>query len=418
MRLNTARTTILLSFCILFSFAQTIKLDKDITVGTIDSVRSNILNETRKIWVYVPWSADTATNDQERFPVVYLLDGDAHFFAVQSMIFHMSERARNNLCPKMILVGITNISGESRTRDLSPSKATSDPEMDSSILKVSGGAENFTSFIEKELMPYIEAKYPTAPYKTLIGHSFGGLFTINTLIHHSDLFNSYVAIDPSLYWDNNKLITQSKTILQQNKFNNKTLYLSIANTMDSGTDTIDLKKSNVATQLHVRAQYKFIEYLKTNKNNGLRWEYKYYKDDTHNSVPFITEYDAFRFIFGFYKCSFLKKLADPKFNGDSALFTHYKNISKKMGYAVFPPEPVLNDIGYMLLQQKQYKKAYAFLKANCDNHPKSWNTFDSMGDYYIAVGDKQKAIEYLTKALKLKYKPSTKERLDKLMNSK
>ncbi|HWY37698.1 MAG TPA: tetratricopeptide repeat protein [Bacteroidia bacterium] len=89
-----------------------------------------------------------------------------------------------------------------------------------------------------------------------------------------------------------------------------------------------------------------------------------------------------------------------------------------MGYKVTPFEPLLNDLGYGFLQQKNYGKAYAFFKMNIDNHPKSWNTYDSMSDYYIAIGNKEKAIEYLTKALGLKDNPSTKERLDKLKNGK
>lgn len=404
----------LLVFIISASTAQTIKLYPDISIGRVDSVKSTILNETRRIWVYVPWSEDTTTFEQERFPVVYLLDGDAHFFAVQSMIFHLSERSGNNLCPRMILVGINNISGDSRNRDLTPSRATSDPDLDSARLSVTGGGENFTSFIEKELIPYVDSKYPTAPYRTLIGHSFGGLFVINTLINHTNLFNSYLAIDPSLPWDNSKLLKQSALVLKQNKFKGRSFYLATANTMQMGTDTINLKKCSKDVQEHMRAQFKFVNYLKQNKNNGLRWNNKYYQDDTHNSVPFIAEYDAFRFFFDFYKCSFKGKLFNNEFKGDSALAIHYKNISDKMGYPVYPSEPLLDWLGSHFTFQKQYDKAYSFFKMNCDNHPKNWNTFNSLGWYYMTVGNKEKAIENLNKALALKYVPATKELLDKV----
>ena len=53
----------------------------------------------------------------------------------------------------------------------------------------SGGAETFTKFIEEELIPYIDSKYPTMPYRTLIGHSYAGLFTINMLLNHKHLFS-------------------------------------------------------------------------------------------------------------------------------------------------------------------------------------------------------------------------------------
>ena len=68
-------------------------------------------------------------------------------------------------------------------------------------MAASGGAERFTQFLADELIPTIERTYPTSGHRTLIGHSYAGLFTIHTLIHHPDLFRNYVAIDPSLDWD-------------------------------------------------------------------------------------------------------------------------------------------------------------------------------------------------------------------------
>jgi predicted alpha/beta superfamily hydrolase len=62
-------------------------------------------------------------------------------------------------------------------------------------------------------MPYIETNYPVAPNRTLIGYSFGGLFVMNTLINHTDMFNAYVAVDPSLWWDDQKLMKQGATAL-------------------------------------------------------------------------------------------------------------------------------------------------------------------------------------------------------------
>ncbi|MBK7475454.1 MAG: hypothetical protein IPI11_05325 [Haliscomenobacter sp.] len=81
-----------------------------------------------------------------------------------------------------------------RTRDLTPTHVEADPPyMDSTSSKTSGGGENFIAFIEKELMPHIEATYPAAPYKMLIGHSFEyPLAVMQTLIHHTDLFNAYI----------------------------------------------------------------------------------------------------------------------------------------------------------------------------------------------------------------------------------
>lgn len=166
---------------------------------------------------------DGAVNSKRRLPVVYVLDGDGHFSSVVGMIQQLSTGGNNN-CPKMIVVGITNTD---RTRDLTPTHIDADPPfMDSTFSKTSGGGENFIAFMEKELMPHIEANYPTAPYKMLIGHSFGGLAVMQTFTHHTHLFNAYICIDPSMWWDKQTLLKQTEKALAEKKFEGKSLYLA------------------------------------------------------------------------------------------------------------------------------------------------------------------------------------------------
>ena len=141
---------------------------------------------------------------KKNYLVVYLLDGDAHFSSVVGMIQQLSSVNGNTLVPKMIVVGIPNTN---RTRDLTPTKAQLDPPfMDSTMVANTGGGEKFISFIEKELIPKIDSEYPTEPYRAFIGHSFGGLTVMHTLVHKPEMFNAYVAIDPSMSWDNQKLL--------------------------------------------------------------------------------------------------------------------------------------------------------------------------------------------------------------------
>ena len=142
-------------------FAQGKVEKENIVIGKTDSIQSKILGEQRKIWVHVPNGAN------QKYPVVYVLDGDGHFSSVVGMIQQLSTINGNMMCPKMIVVGIPNTD---RTRDLTPTHIDADPYVpaDSIFYKTSGGGENFIAFIEKELMPYIDVKYPTAPYKILI----------------------------------------------------------------------------------------------------------------------------------------------------------------------------------------------------------------------------------------------------------
>ena len=185
--------------------------DNKIVIGKIDSVYSKTLGEQRKIWVYTPDM--TSGNSNQHWPVVYLLDGDGHFASVVGMIQQMSQVNGNNVYPEMIVVAIPNTD---RTRDLTPTHIASDPPMmDSNFSKTSGGGENFVAFIEKELMPHIDSVYPTAPYKVLIGHSFGGLTVMNVLTNHTKLFNAYIAIDPSMWYDRERFLAATEKKLDR-----------------------------------------------------------------------------------------------------------------------------------------------------------------------------------------------------------
>jgi predicted alpha/beta superfamily hydrolase len=354
--------------------------DNRIVLGSVDSLYSNILKESRQVWVYVP--AEDNLYAKQSYPVVYLLDGDAHYYSVMGIIQQLSEVNMNMVLPKMILVGITNTH---RTRDLTPSN-------DSFVDKSSGGAENFTLFLEKELIPYIDLKYPTKPYRLLIGHSLGGLFCVNTLLKHTKLFNGYLSIDPSLFWDNKILLKEANELLASKNYNGTSFYLSIANQGYSDNDTL---KDNAAA-------FDLAKYLDSNNKNSLRYSWHYYKDDNHGSVPLISEYDGLRFLFDFYnpKISYTK-FRDPSYDADSFINVHFTNVSKQMGYSVPPPEPLINWLGYLFIMEKQYNKAHNLLKRNIENYPGSANAYDSMGEILMLMGDTISSIENYEKSLKL-----------------
>ncbi|AMJ65286.1 hypothetical protein AXW84_07485 [Hymenobacter sp. PAMC 26628] len=122
--------------------AQTVK-NNAIVIGRVDSLMSDVLKEKRKLWVYVPDGAAASVYAPQRYPVVYLLDGDAWFTTTTGVIQKLSGFP-NSVCPEMIVVGIPNTN---RTRDLTPSASTTD-DMPAFVPKASGGGENFTVFLE------------------------------------------------------------------------------------------------------------------------------------------------------------------------------------------------------------------------------------------------------------------------------
>ncbi len=391
--------TFLLFAFFLFANAQSNK----ITIGTIDTINSKILNEKRTAWVYVP---DQGTgNPKTRYPVLYLLDGNWHFYSLVGMTHQLSYVNGNTICPEMIIVGIIN---PNRNRDLTPTR-------DSIFSPASGGNEKFISFIEKELIPYIESSYPVEPYRMLVGHSLGGLTVINTMVNHTDLFNAYVAIDPSMWWNKQSSLKETEKALAKKKYTNTSLFLAISNSMEKDMDTVKVKKDTSSNTLQIRSILELANCLRNNKQNELNFQDKYYYDDDHASVPLIATYDALHFIFNYYNLPLTKNdYADTSLALPYKIENHYKNISEKMGYKVSPSENNINTLGYTALMMKNYAQSEYFFKLNIKNYPESFNVYDSLGDYYIAVNDKSNAIEMFTKALSIKEDPYIRQKMEKL----
>ena len=264
-----------------------------LVLGKTDSIQSNLLKEKRKFYVHVPTAVDKEAA-RKRYPVVYLFDADAQFASTTSMIQYLSTNY-NTRCPEMIVVGILH---SDRRKDLTPTHVAADPPFWApGTNKTTGGGEPFIAFIEKELMPYINQHYPTQPYKLLIGHSLGGLAVMQIFVHHTSLFNSYICIDPSMWWDNQTLLKETKWALEKRSFQGISLYLGIANTADN-MDMQQVLTDTTDDTMHMRSVLTLQRYFEKNKQNGLKYQGKYYKDDSHMSVPFITEYEALHFIFG------------------------------------------------------------------------------------------------------------------------
>ncbi|MES1223865.1 MAG: alpha/beta hydrolase-fold protein, partial [Bacteroidota bacterium] len=348
----------LLVLSVIISLGSYSQTDNKIVIGKVDSVYSTILKEQRKVWVYTPNMNAGNANPGQRYPVVYLLDGDSHFQSVVGVIQQLSQSNGNTIVPEMIVVGIPNTD---RTRDLTPTHIANDPPfMDSSFSKTTGGGENFTSFLEKELMPHIDSLYPTQPFKMLIGHSFGGLTVMNIVTNHTKLFNAYIAIDPSMWYDKEQFLKVTEKKLSTQKYNGTRLYVGIANTMPDGMTLEKMKKDTSADTKHIRSIFAMDKFIKANPKNGLKYSSKYYADDDHSSVPLTSEYDGLRFIFNWYRFKFIR--ADFTDSGAAVarrLQQHYQKVSTEFGYKVSPPEMLINGLGYNALSQKQYTKAAA-----------------------------------------------------------
>jgi predicted alpha/beta superfamily hydrolase len=404
------KTFLLIVFATLVLGARA-QTDNKIVIGKIDSLYSNILNEQRKIWVYTPNMTSGNPDTSQRYPVVYLLDGDGHFASVVGLIQQLSQVNGNTIYPEMIVVAIPNTD---RTRDLTPTHVSSDPPMmDSNFSKSSGGGGNFISFIEKELMPHIDSAYPTQPYRTLIGHSFGGLMVMDALTNHTKLFNAYIAIDPSMWYDKQQFLKTTEEKLKQKNYDGTKLYVGIANTMPPGMTLDKMKKDTSSDTRHIRSIFALDKFIRENSQNGLKYASKYYPDDNHGSVPLASEYDGFRFIFNYYRLN----LTGKDFTDSTAAIVtkfkrHYDTVSKEMGYKVSPGEMFVNFLGYDALSHKYYAKAGALFEMNITNYPQSSNVYDSYGDLFADRKDTVNAITWYKRALEVKEVEDTRRKLN------
>ncbi len=159
-------------------------------------IRSEILNESRRINIWIPPAYAERTDS---FFVMYMPDGGI-LEDFPHIAETLSELMATNSIPPVILVGIENTN---RRRDLT---GPSEVKKDSVLAPLSDGAAQFRAFINDELFPEISKRYRTSGQKGIIGESLAGLFIVETFLLQPGMFDYYIAMDPSLWWNNGHLV--------------------------------------------------------------------------------------------------------------------------------------------------------------------------------------------------------------------
>ena len=317
------------------------------------TIKSSVLGEDRTILVRTPPGYET---NKLAYPVLYMTDGDAHIGHTSSTIEFL---VRNGRMSEMIVVGITNTD---RTRDLTPTKATGP---NAAQFPTAGGADNFLKFIETEVIPEIEKRYRVQPYRVLAGHSFGGLFAVHVLITRPELFNSYVAVSPSLQWSDEATLKRAEEFFKTRKELHTTLFTSL------GNEPGDIGKGFE----------QFKQLLAKNQIKGFEWEAQQMADEDHGSVVLRSHYFGLRKVYEGWQMP-----RDPATGavagGLKAADEHYKWLTQKFGYSIPTPENLINQIGYQDLLGGNPDGAIATFKSNVERYPNSANVYDSLAEAY------------------------------------
>lgn len=181
---------------------------KPFVLGVIEEIESKELSEKRILNIYLPEGYNP--NDSIKYPVIYLLDGSANedFIHIAGLV-QFNNFDWINQVPKSIVVGIASVD---RERDFTFPTTV---EKQKTRFATAGHSDKFMAFIENELQPFMALKYKTNTDKTLIGQSLGGLLATEVLLKKPALFNRYIIVSPSLWWDNGSLLEQSSVVLTE-----------------------------------------------------------------------------------------------------------------------------------------------------------------------------------------------------------
>ena len=354
------------------TFAQAQAREPNIPGVTSLRIKSAVLGEERLILVRTPRGYEAGN---QRYPVLYMTDGDAHIAHTSSTVEFLS---RNGRMSELIVVGITNTD---RTRDLSPTHVEQPGATGAPQFPTSGGADKFLKFMETELFPEIEKNYRTHPYRILAGHSLGGLFAIHAMMSKPEMFNAIIAVSPALQWDNQVVVKRAEDFFKTRKDAVRTLYISLGREPGPIED----------------AFYQFKQTLSKQQSKGLDWEAQEMTDEDHGSVVLRSHYFGLRKIYSDWRIP-----QDPE-TGQVAVDLkgaddHYRKLSEKFGFSLPVPELLINQIGYQLLFADRADDAIATFKANVERYPDSANVYDSLAEAYERGGRVELAAPLYEKA--------------------
>ncbi|MDO7847158.1 alpha/beta hydrolase-fold protein [Hymenobacter sp. M29] len=240
-----------------------------LVIGQTFTLPSKALGETRRINVYLPDAyTDSATR---RLPVLYMPDGGLKedFLHVAGLVQVL---VGNGTMRPFILVGIENTQ---RRRDLTGPTTN---EKDKQIAPKVGGSAAYRQFIREEMMPQVKQRYRTTAETAIVGESLAGLFVVETLLLEPALFNTYLAFDPSLWWNNGQLAAQAGATLQKMR-PAATVYLATSIHGDS-----------VATR-------RLVELARPQAARLGAWHYEAMPQETHATIYHPAALRAFRAVF-------------------------------------------------------------------------------------------------------------------------
>lgn len=328
--------------------------NEPIIVANKFTFQSKILGNKRTFYVRLP---KNYSQSNQEYPVLYSTDGDRKMLRIASVVHDLSTSAKR--IPPMIVVGVANDGTRRENLSLLPSST------------------QFLKFITDELKPYIKNKYRTNGENLLVGSSAGGQFTVRALLEAPDEFDTYIAISPSLYYNDYHLVKKAKKLALSNKQLEKSLYISLGNEgMVMGVD-------------------EFAFNLAKHPISKLKWSFNKAEAESHGSIAMKQTYNALQHYYKDWAPIHYKNITDFEENG--GLFA-LKNKYHNSATAVIPLSE-LNKIADLYFYANHYQEGITLALLNIENHPESSIARYYLGSYYEDLKDFSNALIYYKKGL-------------------
>jgi predicted alpha/beta superfamily hydrolase len=325
--------------------------DAAIALGRQHVIESGILGEKRPIYVHLPQEYDNPDYAPRAYPVLYILDGDAHFTEAAGVVHFMSAGYNANMqIPELIVVAIPNTTD--RTGDMTPTAMTTDYNGTSLPQPVGGRGDRFLDFMTQELRPFIDQRYRTLDFRVFAGHSWGGLINLYSLYRSPGDFHGYIAIDPGVVWDREYLLSYAGEHPPGLMTPQRRVYLSLAGDHQPGTPmrvTIERFVQSAAEQLSGKIDFRFEEI----------------PGEDHGSVHLRSLYNGLLHVFSGFRPTYQQR------DSMLSLQAHFDAITERFGFAYPVPEHMVERYARVYQGQGRLEEAEAFLRFNAKTYPQS-----------------------------------------------
>ncbi|MFT3915243.1 MAG: alpha/beta hydrolase-fold protein [Anaeromyxobacteraceae bacterium] len=341
--------------------------DEEIRLVTL---KSAVFGGERQVVVRTP--PGYAEDAGLRYPVLYFTDGPTNLDPLAAAVRFLERHGR---MPAVLLVGVVH---EDRTNELTPSKVTGKD----GNFPTSGGAGALLDHLEKEVVPWVERSYRTAPLRVLGGHSFGGLFALHALATRPGLFRAYLTVSPSVPWDRGMVLDALEALVKARPELEATVFAS------SGDEGPEL----------ARGLERLARVLRAGK--GVTYASRTFPGEDHGSVVFPALHAGLEALFEGWRMPVAQGDVGPR-GGFAAVEAHYRGLSRRVGYEIAPPEQALNLAGYEALRRGDLDLAVRTLQKNAERHPASANAHDSLGEAHERAGNLEDAVREYQHAVDL-----------------